>query len=370
MKSPSMEKRIESAVLMNIKRYSIVKNMFEIAEAWLDRHNIKNSTSLISQWFYTQKLTEIESKDFVVPSVPSVPAASSEIKSNSELKDSLLKYRLTEPQIALFENLLHQMCLYFHSSPNPPTYGFDSVTTQIVKRNKQNWFQLTCQSFTFVLNEDIYQKLVNSNKDFGNGYNINTRIFNLICRYNTLKDKGYHQALLPATFQVLKNHLKINHELFASPFNNILDSYTSMYPDTDSFFGSKGNFFEVHSQLFKNGGSFQAHPPAIRPVISAFLNVILEVLKKKPAVSFALFLPGGVMKTSHHFLKELEYNILPQKYLVLRYENYALADFYCSISSRIKTAKHDLYVYILQNEAGRKLFPMGTTFEEDLNGSF
>jgi hypothetical protein len=58
--------------------------------------------------------------------------------------------------------------------------------------------------------------------------------------------------------QLTPLHFGVKHECFASPLNAELASFNSLFPDTDSFFGGRGSFFDFAPLT----GSFECNPPA------------------------------------------------------------------------------------------------------------
>lgn len=53
------------------------------------------------------------------------------------------------------------------------------------------------------------------------------------------------QTSLPVSvFGVLQKHFGVTFECFASPLNCYFRQYCSAFPDTDSYFGSRGYFFK------------------------------------------------------------------------------------------------------------------------------
>ncbi len=59
--------------------------------------------------------------------------------------------------------------------------------------------------------------------------------------------------------EYLYSQFGVRHECFASPLNRNFDvpRFSSLFPDTDRFFGSTGSFF----QLPLDSGSYEVNPP-------------------------------------------------------------------------------------------------------------
>jgi hypothetical protein len=79
---------------------------------------------------------------------------------------------------------------------------------------------------------------------------VNTRIYNVLQRYETLSR-------------------------CASPLNCTLDSYNSLFPDVDGVFGSLGSFFDFIPQH----GAFEANPPFDTDSVIATFQHIQRVLQ-------------------------------------------------------------------------------------------
>ncbi|GAB0090043.1 mRNA (2'-O-methyladenosine-N(6)-)-methyltransferase [Sergentomyia squamirostris] len=123
------------------------------------------------------------------------------------------------------------------------------------------------------------------------------RVFCMLKRYQTFlcntvpasQEGELTQASLPVTvFECLHRHFGVTFECFASPLNCYFRQYCSAFPDTDSYFGSRGSFLE-----FKPfSGSFQVNPPYCEELIDATLQHIDKLLTDSPEpLSFIIFLP-------------------------------------------------------------------------------
>jgi len=86
---------------------------------------------------------------------------------------------------------------------------------------------------------------------------------------------GWQLAAPPAAMRVLRDKFGVSHECFASPFNCFFPSFSSVFPDTDWWFGSRGNF----STLLPKEGSFEANPPFDPGVMATLTAKVIRSLE-------------------------------------------------------------------------------------------
>jgi hypothetical protein len=91
--------------------------------------------------------------------------------------------------------------------------------------------------------------------------------------------------------QHLADEHGVNHECFASPLNAWLPSFCSVFPDTDTPFGSLGSFFNFD---FGSGGAFQVGPP--------YNNVVLLWTAEKLVASLMHAEQSGMFHIPYHKL--------------------------------------------------------------------
>ena len=97
---------------------------------------------------------------------------------------------------------------------------------------------------------------------------LRTRAFCMLLRYQSLGAHGNQCALPPEGFDVLRDHLGVAFECFASPLNARYDRYCSAFADVDGPFGSVGSFFECNF----TEGSFECNPPFVPEVMLAAIK--------------------------------------------------------------------------------------------------
>ena len=71
------------------------------------------------------------------------------------------------------------------------------------------------------------------------------RVYIVLSRYRSLLGHGFQAALNEHSFRVLLNHFGVKFECFASPLNSTCNTFSSAFPQSDTFFGSIGNFFSL-----------------------------------------------------------------------------------------------------------------------------
>lgn len=142
-----------------------------------------------------------------------------------------------------------------------------------------------------IISHSHYIKLIKMNLIFKKeNYEINKLIFKLLLRYLLAFDDigGYSYALPHKIFNKFSKLLNINTECFASPLNVYLDSYYSIFPDTDTIFGSRGSFFDADFPE----GAYEVNPPFMISIIDKTVDKIFSFLElKSKRYLFLIILP-------------------------------------------------------------------------------
>eukprot|EP00434_Breviolum_minutum_P041076 symbB.v1.2.036533.t1/scaffold5182.1/size30060/1 len=101
-----------------------------------------------------------------------------------------------------------------------------------------------------------------------------------------------HAAAPESVFAWLRDKMGVRCELFASPLNCFFAEYYSAFPDVDSFFGSRGSFFDVDDLP---AGSYEVGPPYTEEVMELMARKLLKHLQSsedaKTPLSFVVFVP-------------------------------------------------------------------------------
>jgi phosphorylated CTD-interacting factor 1 len=185
------------------------------------------------------------------------------------------------------------------------------------------------------------------------GKHFNRRLYCLLIRYETLNAPMYQCSCTKKTFDVMSQQFGVTKECFASPFNKNAEIYWSAFPDTDSFFGSQGDFFTGIRSLQQQGGSFYANPPFVEEVIHVLRKRIEEMLTFDSPVSFIVVLPSWTDDESHAWMVNncIRYTTLQPN-----------AHTYIEGNQQVNTkkakirhvAKFKSSVFILQNKTGQQ----------------
>jgi hypothetical protein len=105
---------------------------------------------------------------------------------------------------------------------------------------------------------------------------LDTAIFKLLLRYDTLGASGFQAALPPVAFDALQAVFGIQMECFASPLNSYYEKFCSAFFDTDEAFGSVGSFFHFRPTT----GSYEVNPPFAPGIIRGAIDHIEELLSE------------------------------------------------------------------------------------------
>lgn len=120
------------------------------------------------------------------------------------------------------------------------------------------------------------------------------RVWCMLKRYQTYlglssnEGNGTQNSLPVSVFDCLHKHFGVTFECFASPLNCYFRQYCSAFPDTDSFFGSRGSFLKFHP----TAGSFEVNPPYSEELMEATVNHLERLLtESQETLSFIVVFP-------------------------------------------------------------------------------
>ena len=198
---------------------------------------------------------------------------------------------------------------------------------------------------------------------------LHQRMFALLLRYKTLRGHGFHAAIGPAVWRVLRSRLGVGFEGFASPLNCTLPNYCSGFGDVDGAFGAAGSFFRLKPQQML-GGSFALNPPFVHAILDASAERLIEMLDfassagADHALSFAFIMPGWKETRAYALLSGSSY--------MRRAITIAAADHgFCDGASHqrqdpFRASPYDTIVFVLQTDRGAKRWEAHDKFEKEL----
>ncbi|KAK8722026.1 hypothetical protein OTU49_012441 [Cherax quadricarinatus] len=183
------------------------------------------------------------------------------------------------------------------------------------------------------------------------------RVWCLLKRYQTLlgtnPNEGHGtQGGLPVTvLECLHKHFSVTFECFASPLNCYFRQYCSAFPDTDSYFGSRGPILDFKPVC----GSFEANPPFCEELMEATVRHFEKLLSEShEPLSFIVFIPEW-REPAPSALLHLEASRFNRKQIVLlpfEHEYRHGFQHFMSKSEVILKSGHGTVAVWLQNDAG------------------
>lgn len=211
----------------------------------------------------------------------------------------------------------------------------------VKKEEQEKSVVLSCGGYNVSIDKNIYCNLhCKSNK--------NIDIWKMLQRYKTLTEidpySGSLQAAAPYQFMdYIQEEYGVDFECFASPVNRYFEQYCSAFFDTDSPFGSLGDFFS----FFPVEGSFEANPPFIEGLISKMADHIHTILSNSDLpLSFIIMMSNW--EDSEGFIKLKKSKFLRNTLLLEPGKHY-----YREITqTKHFKAIHPTILFTLQNDAG------------------
>ncbi|KAL7647702.1 UNVERIFIED_CONTAM: hypothetical protein RMT77_001311 [Armadillidium vulgare] len=239
-------------------------------------------------------------------------------------------------------------------SPRPPTIDFmhdkDNTTTCL----RYNGETLRVNTNYFQKLEQLYRYNCFDDRKFDLFF---PRVWCLLKRYQTLlgsnpnEGHGTQGAIPVAVFECLNKHFGVTFECFASPLNCYFRQYCSAFPDTDSYFGSRGPFLDFKPVC----GSFEANPPFCEELMEATVRHMEKLLSEShEPLSFIVFVPEW-REPAPSALLHLEASRFNRKQIVLLpFEHEYRHGFQHMLSKAeiVLKSAHGTVAVWLQNDAG------------------
>ena len=196
------------------------------------------------------------------------------------------------------------------------------------------------------------------------------RVFCVLSRIELLSadSVGYQMALPESKFGVLSSLLGVNTECFASPLNVTLERYFSVAPDTDQFFGAKGNFFASNLGQYEFPLSLQANPPFVEEIMVNMAQKIESFLEdgesQDAALSFSVFIPAWHQDDDYKAYQILKTSRFQRRIVRLLEEKHSWCP---GMQHRMKHSLHHIFfpskqkslLVVLQTSQAAKKWPLG-----------
>ena len=167
---------------------------------------------------------------------------------------------------------------YDHYSYNYNSYIISNYlerdqVNKTIKIKHPKYQELDC-----IMSKCMYEKLKRLHSDCGLGIKrfSDYHIWKINALYNILDGASLQWSIPHKLFDFLHMEFNCDTELFASPFNCYYKKYYSLYP-SDTYFGSRGNFFRAPEKDFIEG-CFQINPPFIDILFSKVSECVLSYL--------------------------------------------------------------------------------------------
>ncbi|XP_054720855.1 mRNA (2'-O-methyladenosine-N(6)-)-methyltransferase-like [Uloborus diversus] len=176
---------------------------------------------------------------------------------------------ITSPlQVSIHKKVYCYPVQFAISSPHLPAVQHHPEKEYTLLRFKGDVVRISTVYFQKL--EHLYSLNCSDDRKFENFL---SRVWCMLKRYQSFagishnEGHGIQGSLPVAVFDCLHKHFSVTFECFSSPLNCFFRQYCSAFPDTDSFFGSRGPFLN----FFPVSGSFEANPPYCEELLDATL---------------------------------------------------------------------------------------------------
>ncbi|GBG29404.1 Phosphorylated CTD-interacting factor 1 [Hondaea fermentalgiana] len=191
--------------------------------------------------------------------------------------------------------------------------------------------------------------------------------FCVLMRYETFGGAGFQAALPDATFHVLKEDFHVEEECFASPLNKYyaFNRFCSLFPDTDSAFGSRGSFFYFRPIR----GCFEVNPPFATSTVMITADRIGQLLTDAAGVGESL---AFIVIVPARYADLFEKSGFHRRKLIVpnRQHNYKQGAQHRAKSRTSVASTTDTAIHILQTDAANAKWPLDENMCQRLLASF
>ncbi len=305
----------DTVTAINLREQCISK-LIEYVSQYIDKRYRFIVNSAIYRWITTQRLLDRESRDPVIPCINTPNMGFIVwIQQHSSIDNSTA------------QEVDHNMHIICNGLLEKTKISIDLPlisNINIIDKNKYKEIQspyykpLRIESHKY--NKLFFNYKSGASKNM-NGFKL--ALWRLLARYDPLMSTGYHAAIPAEVFDVLKNYIKVDCELYASPLNSYLPRYCSLFPDTDCVFGSIGNivYSNIRNRLFNKGGAFEVNPPFTEEHLAFTTKLIINLLNNiKYSLTFVIIYPHWTDLSAYNILLNSRYNLLrhlPDKAIIL-----------------------------------------------------
>jgi len=169
---------------------------------------------------------------------------------------------------------------------------FDNIQCSITLQNNE-YFIIKYRNYEKTINVKRYYKLIkNYDKPFP--YDI----IRMILRYGIFDMSNQQWSIGDNLYDDISEIFNISFEMFASPLNFNMNTFCSLFFDTDKIFGSFGSFYNINIDKFliQNIKGVFFNPPYLPLLMNNSINKCLNILDEmnKLSIDFSIvsFLPN------------------------------------------------------------------------------
>lgn len=197
---------------------------------------------------------------------------------------------ITSPlQVSIHKKVFCYPVQFAISSPRLPVVEHMCDKEHTVLRYKGDIARINTLHFQKL--EQLYRLNCSDDRKFENFL---ARVWCMLKRYQAFsgitpnEGHGIQGSLPVAVMECLHKHFGVTFECFASPLNCYFHQYCSAFPDTDSFFGSRGPI----QHFYPVSGSFEANPPFCEELMESSFSHFEKLLSNsQEPLSFIIFMP-------------------------------------------------------------------------------
>eukprot|EP00980_Cylindrotheca_fusiformis_P013124 scaffold3297_cov132-Cylindrotheca_fusiformis.AAC.4 len=210
--------------------------------------------------------------------------------------------------------------------------------------------------------KEMFQNAIGAIDGLDDASDFLKHLYCCLTRYETIKGAGYQCAVPPVAFEAAHNELGLGMtvECFASPFNCRYREYCSAFPDLERSFGSLGSFFDDDS-FFPSHGSFEANPPFVPETMHAMSSKLERILNhpKAAALSFLVIVPvWGASGTDYVDGLESSTFCVAKARILAADHSFCDGSQHKAMRQELRPSSWDTAIILLQNEAGKKEWPV------------